>query len=373
MSVYRSMVFIVLLIAPFRQTLAADNLLIVTLDGLRWQEVFGGPDQQILASLESSQRQALEQQFGASADAASRQKLMPFVWQQVATRGVIIGNRPLGSTMQVSNDMWFSYPGYNELLTGQADPNITSNDLNDNANVTILEWLHRQPAYQHKVAVFGSWDAFGAIINQRRSQVVVNSGFQSADWQQLNQQARWLNELQAAVPQLWPTVRYDAFTVAMAQAYISSHQPKVIYLALGETDDYAHAGNYAEYLRGAHRDDQLIARLWQQLQSMPGYRNNTNLLITVDHGRGQTPQDWQHHSSSRAMALHGSPDKGAIVGSDQIWLAAMGPDIEAKGETLKGNYSLSQVAATALHLLGQSAPQYNPQMGAMLPLFAQSD
>ncbi len=62
--------------------------------------------------------------------------------------------------MQVTNPHWFSYPGYSEILTGFVEPSITSNDKVPNPNVTVLEWLHRQPAFKEKVAAFGSWDVF---------------------------------------------------------------------------------------------------------------------------------------------------------------------------------------------------------------------
>jgi hypothetical protein len=95
-------------------------------------------------------------------------------------RGVI-GNRDLGSQMQVTNGYWFSYLGYNELLTGKADPNIDSNKAIESPNITILEWLNKQLEYQGKVAAFGSWDVFPAIINRTRSGVPINAGFESTD------------------------------------------------------------------------------------------------------------------------------------------------------------------------------------------------
>jgi hypothetical protein len=62
--------------------------------------------------------------------------------------------------------MWFSYPGYNEILTGKADDqNIFSNDKIPNPNETILEQFAK--TYDPlKVAAFGSWDVFDYIVNQ---------------------------------------------------------------------------------------------------------------------------------------------------------------------------------------------------------------
>ncbi|MDU0354263.1 alkaline phosphatase family protein [Paraglaciecola aquimarina] len=238
--------------------------------------------------------------------------------------------------------------------------------------MTILEWLNQQPRYQSEVAAFGSWDVFPAIINRQRSGVPINAGFESAQWSPLSEKALWLNELQKQIPSPWHNVRLDAFTHGFAIEYIKSHAPKVIYLALGETDDFAHQGNYPEYLKGAHRSDDVIAMLWHQLQLLAQYKNNTNLLITVDHGRGENAKTWQHHASPKAVkgylnGLNQYPQ--GIVGADQVWLAAMGPDVKKLGEVqANDHYYLNQVAATALQLLGFDWQRYAEDIGQPLPI-----
>ncbi|WP_299084156.1 alkaline phosphatase family protein [uncultured Paraglaciecola sp.] len=352
---------------------AADNLLLVSIDGLRWQEVFQGYQNDVL-NLEAfkDQKTGLEQQFHGSNAALKRQKLMPFLWDELAKNGVLIGNRDLGSKMQVSNDYWFSYPGYNELLTGKADPKIDSNKALNNANVTILEWLNKHANYQGKVAAFGSWDVFPAIINRTRSGIPINAGFESADWSKLSNKANWLNALQKQVPSPWDNVRLDAFTVGFAEEYIMAHKPKVIYIALGETDDFAHQGNYPEYLRGANRADQFIAQLWALLQSIEQYQDNTNLVITVDHGRGNSASSWQHHASPKAIKgyLKGlNQYKDGIPGAEQIWLAAMGPDVKNTGEMKNSqNFALDQVAATAISLLNLEHKDFATDIAPPLPI-----
>lgn len=352
---------------------AADNLLLVSIDGLRWQEVFRGYQDDVL-SLEAfkAKRDGLEKAFSGKTARQKRQQLMPFLWQEIQQQGVLIGNRDKQSSMHVSNDFWFSYPGYNELLTGKADPNIDSNQAKDNLNVTLLEWLNTQPNYQNKVAAFGSWDVFPAIINRARNQITINAGFESADWPNLSAKAKWLNTLQQQIPSPWHNVRLDAFTVGFAQEYILAHQPKVIYLALGETDDFAHQGNYPEYLRGANRADQFIAQLWRLLQSIEQYRDNTNLVITVDHGRGNSADTWQHHASAKAVKgyLNGLDQyKNGIPGADQIWLAAMGPDVQKLQEMQHSeSFSLNQVTATAIRLLNMQPQDFATDIGQALPI-----
>ncbi|MEO1982643.1 MAG: DUF1501 domain-containing protein, partial [Fuerstiella sp.] len=54
--------------------------------------------------------------------------------------------------------------------------------------------------------------------------------------------------------------------------------------AYGETDDFAHDGKYDEYILAAHRTDRFIREIWDIVQSTNGYRDNTVLFVTVDHG-----------------------------------------------------------------------------------------
>ena len=84
---------------------------------------------------------------------------MPFLWTVMARKGQIFGNADKGSSVGL-NGLNFSYPGYNELLTGFPDRRVDSNDKSPNPNVTVFEWLNRKPAYRGKVSAVGCWDVF---------------------------------------------------------------------------------------------------------------------------------------------------------------------------------------------------------------------
>lgn len=373
----RAMWLFILTFSVFTQAKQSDpNLILVTIDGVRWQEVFYGLDNQLVTDKEStSDPKALKTLFQGHNAQQSREKLMPFLWQYVVENGVILGDRKQNSTMRVSNPWYFSYPGYNEVITGIADPNIDSNDKNPNPNISFLEWLQSQPSFEPNLAVFGSWDVFPAIFNRERSKLHINAGFEIAK-HTTNPKLQFLNELQAQVPSPWSSVRLDAFTYQYAKAYLQTQKPRVMMLALGEPDDYAHAGNYDEYIKGIHRADKILADLWQTLQAIPQYKNNTYLLITTDHGRGMDREDWRHHSSKAAIEknypsmLEKQPE--GIVGSDQVWFAAIGPKIKAKGLVIpKQEQTLSQVTTTALQLLGQNPSTFNPKIAPPLEGIAQ--
>lgn len=279
---------------------------------------------------------------------------MPFFWEVLAEQGQLYGNRPEGSRVNATNPYWFSYPGYNELLTGLADPAVNSNDKIPNPNQTILEFVNRQNGFEGSVAAFASWDVFPAIINEKRSGVPVNAGFDTASAQPLTRREQFLNRLQPEIPSPWASVRLDAFTHHYALEYLKKNRPSLLYIAYGETDDFAHGGNYEQYLKSARRTDAFIRELWEWTQQQEAYRGKTTFIITTDHGRGTRPLDaWRSHGAE-------------IKGADEIWIGVMGPDTPAmKGTSPEGQYYQKQVASTVCAFLGL---QFEGEKGTGKPL-----
>jgi hypothetical protein len=351
------------------ENLATDkNLILITIDGLRWQEMFSGADPALLNNKKFVlEDRHVKEKFWHDNEAKRRQLLMPFMWKTVAKRGMIIGNRNIGSNMSVSNTWHFSSPGYSEIFTGIVDHSINSNEKILNLQVSFLEWLNNKETYQKKLATFGSWDVFPYILNKERSQLHINAGFDSAKGYALSDEAKLSNDLQKEIPSPWHNVRLDSFTYRYAKDYLLTVQPKVMIISLGETDDFAHDGHYDSYLTSAHQTDAFIADLWHTL---PGYKDNTVLLITTDHGRGSNADDWQHHASKLAVQntmknLKSFPD--GIIGSEHIWFAAMGPGVNARREIKTvAEVKQKQIAATALTLLGENPKAFNPQAGDII-------
>ena len=342
------------------------NLILVTLDGVRWQEVFGGVDATLLDDGRFTTDAAhLRDNYWHDDRSERRKRLFPFLWSEIAADGVLIGDRLHDSRMEVTNPWWFSYPGYNEILTGRADPGIDSNDKNWNENVTVLEVLNRLDDYAGQVAAFASWDVFPYIVNSRRSGIPVNAGFELLE-PEISDRAGWLNEAALQAPKIWNTVRLDFITHGYALETIGIRHPRAVYIAYGETDDFAHDESYDRYIDAAYRTDRMLAELWNRVQSDAFYKGRTTLLVTTDHGRGGDPAGWPSHG--------GSPDGVDIVtGSDQVWLAAIGPRIRSLG-VLPGRWKQSQVAATALHSLGFDAARLMPGSAAPITeILAQTD
>ena len=332
---------------------AQENVFLITLDGLRWQEVFSGIDSSLMNDKDyTGSPKELSESFWHDDQDVRKQKLLPFLWTTIAKEGQLYGNREEESFVNATNKFWFSYPGYNEILTGFADDeNITSNSKINNPNVTALEYVNRQEGFQGKVAAFASWDVFPYIINAERSGVPVNAGFGHAEGENLTDREQFLNQLQDETPSPWGTVRLDVFTHNFALEHIKKASPRMVYISYGETDDFAHNGDYDNYIKSANRTDQFINDLWTYIQSSDFYKDNTTLIITGDHGRGTVPKStWRSHGSS-------------IKDTDQIWAVAIGPKTESLG-LVKGQFYQNQIARTVVEALGINYDQ--PKAGAVI-------
>ena len=322
-----------------------NKVVLITLDGYRWQELFSGADSLLITNGDYVDNpEALQREFWRPSATERRAVLNPFIWNKVAKMGQIHGNRTRGSKVNLTNYMWFSYPGYNEILTGRADDErISSNAKQPNPNITVLEQFAQERGNAKKVAAFGSWDVFDFIVNEQRSGVYTNSGFDLSTDYPLSINEQLLNELQPVIPSPWGSVRLDGFTHQYAKAYLRKHHPDLIFISYGETDDFAHDGDYAAYLKSAHNTDKLIEDLWNFVQNDAYFKNNTTFIITTDHGRGTVPLDtWKGHGTS-------------IKGADQTWFILFGNQVKPIGE-INGDLQLytNQVAPTVRQLLGLS-------------------
>lgn len=324
----------------------SPKIVLITLDGLRWQELYTGADKLLVANKEYvGDTTALKANFWRDMAVQRREALMPFLWTKAIKMGQFHGNRNLGSQVNLTNKHWFSYPGYNEILSGKADDDrINSNDKINNPNTTVLEIINNSPPNKGKVAAFASWDVFPFIINEERSGVLVNAGFEMARGENLSQREHFLNQLQSQVPSPWSTVRLDAFTHHYALEYMKKAHPNLIYIAYGETDDFAHEGNYEAYLKAARNTDGLIEELWEFTAQDDYYKDRTVFIITTDHGRGTNPLDsWQHHGNK-------------VKNADQVWLLCFGKGVMPSGEVNKPEQLFtSQIVPTILKLLGIEA------------------
>ncbi len=319
----------------------ARNVIVITLDGVRWQEFFGGAlpalvDEKVggVADLDATRGR-----FVRSGADEARRAAMPFLWTTMGTKGQIFGDGDLDSPARVTNGLWFSYPGYNEMLGGHPDARIDSNDKIPNPNITVLEWLNGREGFKGRVFTFASWELLPYILNVDRSRLPSN-GEGAPVANPRSETDRLLNQFAADIPPYWGATRFDAPTMAGALECLKRDKPRVLYVMLGETDEWAHERRYDLYLDAMWRSDRFIRRTWETAQALPEYQGKTALVVATDHGRGATAKDWTDHGRK-------------VPAAERVWMAVMGPDTEPLGIRKTAPATLSQVAATIAAAVGE--------------------
>jgi hypothetical protein len=317
------------------------NLFIITLDGFRWQELFNGAEASLINDEKfTPDKTTLKTIYWASTPEERRKKLMPFFWNVVGKEGQVYGNRFYDNNVNVANLYALSYPGYNEIFTGYADPSISSNKKKMNSNPNVLQFLHTKTNFHGKVAAFTSWEVFPYIFNEKEDGFFIDSGHDTLNSETPDEEEGFLNATEDEFMDGNSHTRYDELTFLVAKEYIKQHRPRVVYLGLGETDEFAHQGRYDLYLEKANLADKIIADLWHWVQTTPDYANNTAFIITTDHGRGRKNK-WTSHNEF-------------ISGSSQTWMAFMGPGITPLGEIKEHKQIYQyQLAQWIARLLGE--------------------
>ena len=243
--------------------LKTQNVFLIISDGFRWQELFNGAEMDLMTEENGGVKDtnALRAQFWRKTAEERRQALLPFFWDQIAWRGQLFGNQNKGSVVTVTNGKKFSYPGYNEILTGAPDPRIDSNDKKPNANVTVFEWLNGRSGLRNRVAVFGSWDVFPYIFNIERSHLPIWPVWESKFGSYEIAPPQFVTDLLRDTTPVWEDLTYDSFLFHAAMDHLKRKQPRLAFVGFGETDEWAHAGRYDLYLTAAHHMDDFVRRL----------------------------------------------------------------------------------------------------------------
>lgn len=329
------------------------NIILITLDGARTQEIFGGLDAGIFKSSKAdAEKTKTYQDFWAMTPMERREKLMPFFWKTLMKDdGSIAGNRALGSTAQTTNQMFFSYPGYSEMLTGQAhDDVINSNDFGQNPYPSVLDFLQKKMNLNsNQVADFASWAAMSRIATSKPNSFLINAGY--TPYQSTDKDVAELNRAQFQAMTPSPNERHDYITFKFAMSHLKTYHPRVMHLSFIETDMWGHSKNYDRMVSSFNVIDGFLKDLWDFLQSDTQYRDKTTIVITNDHGRGITGEDWSAHSAK-------------IPESQYLWMAFISPDVNLRGEWKNTDTVYqNQIAATIAKFLNYDYSEQNPNAG----------
>jgi Metalloenzyme superfamily len=336
-----------------------QNIVLIVSDGLRWQEIFTGADPTLLNDKAGGSWLAaadLRKRYWNEGAEARRELLCPFLWNTVAKQGQIFGNQTKGSVAHVTNGKAFSYPGYNEMSTGYPNDAIDSNEFGPNPNATVFEWLNKLDGFRGRVAIFGTWAVYDNIFNRARSGLYMQTGWTLPHKANETPRDSLLRDLYENTTRFDEEDVSNSFLQIPLLDYIKTAHPRVLFVGYGETDNWAHQGRYDLVLDSAHRMDHFVHQLWDTMQAMPEYRGTTTFIITTDHGRGSGLNEWKEH---------GVAEKG----SENVWIAVMGPDTAPLGErTRVSPVTQSQIAATVAAFVGKD---YNHDVSKAAPPIAE--
>lgn len=299
---------------PTEPSRPPSPIVLVTIDGARWQEIFDGGDPARLP---------------AHAPRTTAAELMPNLHAMDAALGA-----PGRGEIRATGPNFVSLPGYSELLGGRAPRACQDNDCPRTEAETLLDDASEAGM---RVAAFASWERLDRALTARPGSFLVSAG-RSGDG--------------SISP--WPgsgDYRPDTLTAELALDHLAAARPDVLFLGLGDTDEHAHHGDYGGYLRALRQADAILGRLSATLEAMGPRGASTHVFVTADHGRAL---DFKDHGGF-------APESG------RVWLFAKGPRLQARG--LLGSPAvrhLADIAPTLRVLLGLRTGRADVARGSLL-------
>jgi Metalloenzyme superfamily len=277
--------FLALLIAvlatPTPPTHPAPDVILVTIDGTRWQEIYNGSDRWRDGGHHLTPRQ-----------------VVPNLYTYFVDQGIAVGKL---TPMVASGPNHISLPGYLEITRGHPSTDCQSNTCSPTIDQSVF-WFFRRSA------VLGSWMGIDKTV-PHYSHIYTNIG----------NPYRWDNE-----------------TITQAKAYLQDHNPDFLWVALGDTDELAHQNSYSGYLKALQTSDAFIGWLVER------YPTST-IIVTCDHGRNMDFRDHGIDKASERVWLMmrgpNVPVKGTVSAS-RLSLSNILPTIT---DTEFGSHSLDSI------------------------------
>ncbi len=263
----------------------SPKVVLITVDGVRWQEIFDGTDP-----------------FLSGNKTIPARELLPNLYYQFVDRGMVVGK---DSMFVATGPAHISLPGYLEIMRGHPSSDCQENDCEPRLKEDTMADLF------NKSAVFASWDTIRKTVGKNVDKYVVNCGrnYRSTGWKQAE-----LEDNQT-FPEVWGDYLYrpDDLTEKVAVDYLQYYSPDFIWISLGDTDEWAHYGDYSKYLESLQQADKFIGMVVEMVKSGEDGADFT-FIVTADHGRGL---NWQSHGWDRASARN--------------WLMMSGRGIQPQG------------------------------------------
>lgn len=294
----------------------AMSIVLVTVDGVRTQELFDGPDHTLVAADESNTGSA-----------------MPYLVDRLIPKGTFIGAPSVDRPMNVGTPVGISLPGYQTLVTGRFTF-CFSNECSPPASETLLDRLARTYRLDRRdLVVYSTRPGFCSGTDAaRHADAVCGEQAIRVRWQQEVGSSRATTPTDAVF-----TV--DEAAIDLAVERLRRDPPPFLHLALDDTDGAAHQGDYGTYLAALRHADDGLRRLDAEIDRMLARGLPVTLIVTTDHGRGRGSH-WTEH-------------RWNVAGTDEIWLYARGAGVATRGAIASLRpYTLRDVRPTIEKLMG---------------------
>jgi hypothetical protein len=304
-------------------TTSDARVVLITIDGARWQDVFGGSDE-----------------GRSGAPHVPPELLMPRVYGLLADHGVAFGaDREGCGTVHTASGANVSLPGYQEIFTGR--PSYCLDNNCDGVSESVLD--EAACADVAGVASIGSWDVLDRAVSGGGAGVLVAVGRSwPAEVSGASIGSTSLDGLVAAGLAADPYPGHDGYrpdvhTAAIALEYFRAAKPAFLHIGLGDTDELGHRDDYPGYLVALRNADALIGAIADEVAQLGELGAKTTILVTPDHGRNS---DFRDHGTLR-------------VESGRTFLLAFGAGVAARGIGCPAHdLTLADVAPTIRVRLG---------------------
>lgn len=238
------------------------NVVLVTLDGVRWQELFAGSD-----PLHDREPRALFKNFH----------------DKVAPRGALYGDLREGSEMVVTTTANASLPGYMSILAERPHGCLTNFCERIKVPTMVDRMRDELSLPQDKVQVVAAWPRLKNAVSSRDDVARVLAGtFRQEDEATHPERALLSDALQT-----------DRGAVLEGFRRLKG-KPRFLMLSLLDSDRFGHFNDYPKYAASLAAYDALLVELVARLDAAHEFGANTALVITTDHGRGLWDQ-WGEH------------------------------------------------------------------------------
>jgi len=287
-------------------------VVLVVLDGVRAQEIFDGP-----------------------------RDLTPNLHRMLDSDAVAVGAPGHGAEISASGPRFISLPGYLEIFAGRPDPACDGNACDRPPAHTLADDVRESSGADDFVLVT-SWPNIARAAAADLSPFVATAGRKILSRSGVLREDPRLATLldRGAAARAFPgegDYRPDVHTAQVALRALELTRPRLLFVGLGDADEYAHHGDYRGYLQALRASDAFLGDLVATLARMGARGRHTTVLVTADHGR------------ARSFTDHGA----RYPESARVWLVAQGGDVRGHGLIAAARrHTLSDVAPTVRALLG---------------------